>query len=326
MNIYELGNFPLTSGATLPDARLAYQTFGELNEAKTNAVLFTTFLGAPPDVLTSWIGAGRALDPANYFIILPGHFGLPPTSAPSNTLAPYGGSTFPAVSISDDVTAQHRLVTEELGIEQLHLVLGWSVGGLQVYEWAIRYPEAVRGIAPIAGAPVPGPWTKLWLGSIVEEAILGNLANGKDAAMTAVAHGAAVTAPPRAFYDEADPLWRAIGFPSVEEYVRGFWEAFFLAQDPQDVVCQARKARTSYPDPTGRPLPEILKTVTAKTTIAAFTTDALFPPLESRRHADAIPGATFQEIDSKFGHLATFGLSPSDVAAIDDVISAALKD
>jgi homoserine O-acetyltransferase/O-succinyltransferase len=322
MNIFELGDFPLTSGSALPDARLAYQTFGELNAAKSNAVLFTTFLGAPPDILTSWIGEGRPLDPASYFIILPGHFGLPPTSAPSNTAR----STFPEVSISDDVTAQHRLVTEVFGIDQLHLVLGWSVGALQVYEWAIRYPDAVRSMAPIGGAPVPAPWTKLWLSSIVEEPILGNLANGKYAAMTAVAHGAAVTAPPRTFYDETAPGWRAIGFPSLEEYVRGFWEAFWLAQDPRDVVCQARKARTSYPDATGRPLPDILKTVTARTTVAAFTGDALFPPGESRRIADAIPGAEFHEIGSDFGHLATFGLSPSDVAAIDDVIAQALKD
>lgn len=325
MNIYALGDFPLTSGTTLPDARLAYQTFGKLNEAKTNAVLFTTFLGAPPDILTSWIGEGRPLDPANYFIILPGNFGLPPTSAPSNTPAPHAGSEFPAVSISDDVTAQYRLVTEEFGIEELHLVLGWSVGALQVYEWAIKYKDAVRSIAPIGGAPVPAPWTKLWLATVVEEAILGNLPRGTDAAMTAVAHGAAVTAPPRTFYDEVTPGWRAIGFPSVEEYVRGFWEAFWLAQDPQDVVAQARKARTSYPDATGRPLAEILKTVTARTTIAAFTGDALFPPGESRRIAEAIPAAEFHEIGSEFGHLATFGLSPSDVTAIDGVISEALK-
>jgi homoserine O-acetyltransferase len=326
MNIFELGDFPLTSGTTLPGARLAYHTFGQLNEAKSNAVLFTTFLGAPPDVLNSWIGEGRALDPAKYFIILPGHFGLPPSSAPSNAPAPYDGANFPAVSITDDVAAQYRLVTEEFGIEQLKLVLGWSVGALQVYEWGISHGDAVRGIAPIGGAPVPSPWTKLWLATIVEEAIVGNLPRGKDAAMTAVAHGAAVTAPPRTFYDEAAPGWGTIGFPGVAEYVAGFWEAFWLAQDPHDVVAQARKARTSYPDATGKPMAEILKAVSARTTVAAFTGDALFPPWESQRVAEAIPVAEFHEIPSDFGHLATFGLSPSDVTAIDGVIAEALKD
>jgi homoserine O-acetyltransferase len=321
MKTFELGDFPLTSGTTLPGARLAYQTFGELNATKSNAVLFTTFLGAPPDVLTSWIGAGRPLDPANYFIILPGHFGLPPTSAPSNT----PGTEFPAVSITDDVVAQHRLVTEEFGISELHLVLGWSIGGLMVYTWAIKYPDMVKNMAGIAGAPVPPDWTKLWLGTVVEEAISSNLAAGKEAAMTAVAHGAALTAPPRSFYDEAAPGWRALGFSSVEEYVSGFWGAFFLAQEPLDIFVQAHKSRTSYPDPEGRPLAEVLKGITARAVIAAFSTDALFPPAASQRFADAIPSAEFHEIVSEFGHLATFGLSPDDVAAIDDVIAKALK-
>jgi homoserine O-acetyltransferase/O-succinyltransferase len=325
VNTFLLGDFPLISGTTLPAARLAYQTFGELNEDKSNAVLFPTFLGAPAGVLTSWIGPGRPLDPARYFIILPGMFGLPDSSAPSNTAAPYAGAEFPAISIADDVNAQYRLVTEELGIERLHLVLGWSVGALQVYQWAVRHADAVRAIAPIGGAPVPAPWTKLWLGTIVEDAILGNLPRGKDAAMTAVAHGAAVTAPPRTFYDESDPGWRAIGFSSEAEYVAGFWEAFWLAQDPQDVVAQARKARTSTLDEAGQPTAEILKAITAKTVVAACTGDNLFPPSESERLADAIPGAQYREIPSRFGHLATFGLSPADVAAIDGVIAEALE-
>jgi len=320
MEIFDLGDLALGSGETLPDARLAYQTFGELNAEKDNAILFATFLGAPAEVLTAWIGEGRALDPTRYFIILPGHFGLPPSSAPSTT----DGGDFPAVSISDDVDAQHRLVTEVLGIDKLKLVLGWSIGALQVYDWAVRHPETVGAIAPIAGAPTPPPWTKLWLQTVIEESIT----TGPDAetGMTNVAHGSALTAPPRTFYVDGDDVYKNLGFGSVQEFVAGFWEGFWLPQNPQDVLVQARKARTSHPGPADRSIPELLGTITAPTTVAAFTGDNLFPPVESQKFADAIPGATFTEIPSIFGHLATFGLSEQDVKAIDGVIRDALGD
>jgi homoserine O-acetyltransferase/O-succinyltransferase len=324
MEIFELGDLRLASGETLPGARLAYQTFGELNAEKDNAILFATFLGAPAEVLTSWIGEGRALDPTRYFIILPGHFGLPPSSAPSTTEGEASGAGFPAVSVSDDVDAQYRLVTELFGIEKLKLVLGWSIGAIQVYDWAVRHPEAIEAIAPIAGAPTPPPWTKLWLQTVVEESI----ETGPDdtTGMTNVAHGSALTAPPRTFYYDGDDVWRTLGFGSVQEFVTGFWEGFWLPQDPRDVLVQARKARTSHPGPADATLDELLGTITARTTIAAFTGDNLFPPAESQRFADAIPGAAFTEIPSIFGHLATFGLSEQDVKAIDGVIRDALGD
>jgi homoserine O-acetyltransferase/O-succinyltransferase len=324
MEIFELGDLPLASGQTLPDARLAYQTFGELNDAKDNAILFTTFLGAPAEVLNGWIGEGRALDPTRYFIILPGHFGLPPSSAPSTATGDSAGAGFPAVSISDDVDAQHRLVTEVLGIDKLKLVLGWSIGAIQVYDWAIRHPETVAAIAPIAGAPTPPPWTKLWLQTVIEESI----ETGPDGTtgMRNVAHGSALTAPPRTFYYDGDDVWRNLGFGSVQEFVAGFWEGFWLPQNPQDVLVQARKARTSYPGAPEATLADLLATITARTTIAAFTGDNLFPPAESKRFAGWIPGAEFREVESAFGHLATFGLSEQDVKSIDGVIRDALGD
>src|SRR3712207_4759310 len=138
MQTYDLGQFELACGVVLPDAKLAYQTLGELSPEKDNAILFPTFLGAPPHALEQWIGPGRPLDPAHYFIVCPGHLGLPPSSSPSNTPAPFDRGAFPRVRIADDVAAQHRLLTEQFGIRELQLVLGWSVGALQAYQWAVQ--------------------------------------------------------------------------------------------------------------------------------------------------------------------------------------------
>jgi homoserine O-acetyltransferase len=311
MDIFELGDLRLASGQTLPDAKLAYQTFGTLSAAKDNAVLFPTFLGAPAEVLNGWIGQGRALDPDKHFVILPGHFGLPPSSAPSNA----GGADFPVVDIADDVAAQHRLVTEHFGITELQLVLGWSIGGIQVYEWGIRHPEMVRRLLPIAGAPTPPPWTKLWLRTVVEEPITSG------AGLAGVAHASALTAPPRSFYFDSERVWNRLGFGSVDEFVAGFWEGFWLPQDPDDVVAQARKARAADPAEAGEDLSAALARIKAVTLVAAFVGDALFPPAECKAFADAIPGAQFREIASEFGHLATFGLSEQDVASIDAAIT-----
>ncbi|MCK2220644.1 alpha/beta fold hydrolase [Actinomadura sp. ATCC 31491] len=316
MDIFELGDLPLASGATLPGARLAYQTFGELNAAKDNVVVFPTFLGAPAEVLNGWIGENRALDPRTHFIVLPGHFGNPPSSAPSNT-----AGDFPEVSIADDVVAQQRLLEEVFGVREVRLALGWSIGAIQVYEWALRFPGLVRAIAPIAGAPTPPPWTKLWLRTVVEEPIA---ARGRDG-LAQVAHGSALTAPPRTFYYPANETWRSLGFDSVDAFVAGFWEGFWLPQDPADVAVQARKSRTAWPGAEGEAVGDMLGRIKARTSIAAFTGDALFPPDELREYAEAIPGATFRQIDSVFGHLATFGLAEPDVKAIDDVIRHALE-
>src|SRR5215475_1956691 len=128
---FELGAFTLDSGDTLPGARLAYRTFGSLNAAGDNAVLVPHMYSGTSASMAGLVGEGRSLDPSRYFVILPDQFGSGLSSSPSNTPAPHDGGRFPAVTIGDDVRAQHRLVTEEFGITTLHAVLGWSMGGQQ---------------------------------------------------------------------------------------------------------------------------------------------------------------------------------------------------
>src|SRR5690242_13869628 len=103
MEIFELGNFQLTTGYTIPNAKLSYKTHGTLNARKDNAILFPNFLGGVPEALEIYIGEGMALDPRKYFIILPGQIGNGVSSSPSNTPAPYDRGNFPPITIADDV-------------------------------------------------------------------------------------------------------------------------------------------------------------------------------------------------------------------------------
>lgn len=328
MEIFELGDFQLTTGVTLPNAQLAYKTHGNLNARKDNVILFPNFLGGTPEALEAWIGAGRPLDPDRYFIILPGHFGLAPSSSPANTPAPFERGAFPAVSIADDVIAQRRLLTEKFGIQELQLILGWSVGALQTYEWAIRYPRMVKRVASIAGAPRPSAWTKLWLSTVIEESLTSDPgwnngfytdAGAVQSGTRRMAHRTALTLPPQGFYREGQETWRDIGFSSVDDFISRFWEAFWLAQDPNNVITQARKARSADPSVNGD-MASALNRITAKTFVVAMTGDPMFPPEECKFDAERIPNAQFRLIKTSFGHLATFALSAQDTSAIDNVL------
>jgi homoserine O-acetyltransferase len=336
MEIFNLGDFKLQSGITLPNAVLSYKTHGTLSPKKDNVILFPNILGGVPEVLEAYIGEGRPLDPTKYFIVLPGNFGNSISSSPSNTASPFEKGAFPDVFIADDINAQYKMLTDLWGITELQLVLGWSVGALQTFEMAVRYPSFVKRAASIAGAPRPSPWTKLWLKSVVEETITSNEhynggfyqnASLLQGSLRRQAHLTALTLPPIGFYREGQELWKNIGFTSFEDSIIRFWESFWLPQDPNDIVTSAKKAR--FADPArlaDGDIEQALKRITAKFAVVAFTGDNMFPPAEGKIDASRVTNCTFTEITSIYGHLATFGMAGEDIAAIDKVLAELLAE
>jgi homoserine O-acetyltransferase/O-succinyltransferase len=164
-------NKPLTlqSSAVLPQYHLAYETYGELNASKSNAVLICHALSGnhhvagrytEDDKYPGWwdnlIGPGRPLDTNKFFVIglnnLGGcHGSSGPSSVDPLTDRPYS-ATFPVVTVEDWVESQARLL-DYLGIEQLAAVIGGSLGGMQALQWNIAFPERVRHAFVIASAP-----------------------------------------------------------------------------------------------------------------------------------------------------------------------------
>jgi homoserine O-acetyltransferase/O-succinyltransferase len=168
-DLYEIGNLELEEGGTIRNCQLAYVTFGTLNAAKDNAILFPTWYSGTNKIIEQvFIGKGRALDPEKYFIIAVNQIGGGLSSSPHNTPPPAGMAHFPNVRIGDDVRAQQKLVTEKFGIESLALVLGGSQGAQQTYEWAVRYPDMVKRAAPIAGTSRATIHFILFLETLVE--------------------------------------------------------------------------------------------------------------------------------------------------------------
>ena len=134
-DLLNLGDFEFQCGVVLTDTKLAYRTYGELNPEGSNAILIAVPVnGTHQDAASIHIdGENRAISPERHFVIIPDMFGNGLSSSPSNTPSPFDGVDFPSVTIYDNVRAQHRLVTGELGISKLKLVTGFSMGGLQSF-------------------------------------------------------------------------------------------------------------------------------------------------------------------------------------------------
>ncbi|OGA15374.1 MAG: homoserine O-acetyltransferase [Betaproteobacteria bacterium RIFCSPLOWO2_12_FULL_63_13] len=157
------------SGAVLDSYELMYETYGALNEARSNAVLVCHALNAShhvagfyaddPDNIGWWdnmIGPGKPLDTERFFVIgvnnPGGCFGSTgPASINPKTGKPYG-SSFPVVTVEDWVHAQARLA-DRLGIQTFAAVMGGSLGAMQAMQWAIRFPERIRNAIVVAATP-----------------------------------------------------------------------------------------------------------------------------------------------------------------------------
>ncbi len=158
--------FPLESGASLQPVTLAYETYGQLNQDRSNAILILHALSGgahaagyltPDDKKPGWwddsIGPGKAFDTNRFFVICSNVIGScygssGPMSIDPATGKPYG-LHFPVVTIGDMVRAQVKLI-DHLGIDQLLCVTGGSMGGMQALEWAAHHPHRVKAAIPLA--------------------------------------------------------------------------------------------------------------------------------------------------------------------------------
>jgi homoserine O-acetyltransferase len=328
-HIADIGDLPLEEGGCIRGAKLAYATHGALNAAKDNAVLVTTWYSGTSKIMEQlYIGEGRALDPAKYFIIIVNQLGSGLSSSPGNTDGAFAGPHFPRVRIGDDVAAQHRLLTEHLGLTQLALVFGGSMGAQQAYEWAARHPDFVKRAAALAGTARNRPSSDM-VARIIEDILTsdpgfngGRYAPGAmDEALRRHGRYFGVVGWSPAFLDAES--WKPLGFNSLDDFLTGFMEAYFLPMDPNNLLAMAWKwRRGDVGRAAGGDLSAALGRITAKVMALPIETDLFFPPDTVAAEAALIPGAEVRTIRSKAGHLGLFAVEPDWNAQID----AALRD
>jgi len=326
--IFELGDFELQSGEVLPGAQLAYKTYGELNANGDNVVVLPTFYTGSHRRNEGFFGPGRAIDPARHFVVSVNLFGNGISSSPSNTPAPFNAANFPNITLYDNVRAQYRLLTEELSVERVALVTGWSMAGCQSFQWAAQYPDFVAAILPFCASAktsehnivfLEGVKAALQADSVYAD---GNYSSPPIKGLKAFGRIYAGWAFSQTFYREQ--MYRLKGFDSAEELLRD-WEQDHLDWDANDLLCKLRtwqqgdiSANRLY----NGDFKAALNAIKAKTIVIVCDNDLYFRPEDNQIEIEQIAGGELRIYESPWGHcVASPGNDPEFERYLDQAIS-----
>jgi homoserine O-acetyltransferase/O-succinyltransferase len=323
--LFNLGDFQLEDGCTINDCQIAYSTFGTLNAEKNNAILITTWYSGTSKIMEqAYLGEGRTLDPAKYFIVVVNQIGSGLSTSPHNAVDSLRGPKFPRVRIGDDVRAQHQLLTTLFGIKALVLVTGGSMGAQQTWEWVVRYPDMVQRAAPIAGRAKNTPHDFLFIETFSyalrsDPAFNEGLYTDASAIHRGMCHHAdiwSVMGFSVGFFNTG--FYKSLGFSSVGEFRSGFTQKYFLPMDPNNLLCMAWKwQQGDVSRLTNGDIESALAGIRAKVFVIAIDTDMLFPPNDCAVDQKLTPNSELRVIHSQAGHLGLFGLEPAFLEQLD---------
>ncbi len=306
--VCELGPVTLQSGVTLPDARLAYRTYGSLNARGDNAIVMPTFYTGTHVRNEGYLRRMPALDASRYFIVSVNMFGNGLSSSPSNTAPPFDGPRFPDVTLHDNIACQHRLLTGTLGVTRLALVLGWSMAGCQAYQWGAQFPDMVRAILPFCASARTSAHNAVFLEGpkaalLADPAFAGgDYAAPPEAGLRAFGRVYAGWAYSQAFYRER--LHRELGFETWEELLLD-WERDHLGWDANDLLAKIRTWQlgdiSANPRYRGN-FERALGAIRARAILVPCTTDLYFRPEDNAVEAGHMPNAELRPYESAWGH------------------------
>jgi homoserine O-acetyltransferase len=306
---FEAGDVILQSGLTYRGARLAYKTYGTLNQARDNVIVYCTPFAAHHTDIEFMVEPGGALDPEKYFIIIPNLFGNGLSSSPSNTLSPFNRARYPHFTVHDNVMLQRRLLIEVFQIARLKLVYGWSMGGMQAYEWASLAPEMVERIAVVCGAARCAPHNYVFLEGVRAALCAdssfqdGWFQTQPERGLRAMGRIYAGWALSQAFY--RDSMWREAGFSSLEDFLVMNWEGNFLRRDANNLLSHIwtwQHADISANQRYQGDFQNALTGITARALIMPSETDLYFTVEDNRREVACMPDAELVVIPTKWGH------------------------
>jgi homoserine O-acetyltransferase len=305
----------LENGAALAPVQIAYHTFGTLNAARDNVVWVCHALTANADVLSWWpglFGPGTYFDPADWFIVCANILGscygsTGPLTAGSEATEPLY-QQFPLVTIRDMV-AGHEALRLELGLEKVHTLLGGSLGGQQALEWAILRPEVFVNLIVLATNAQHSPWgiafneaqrLAIFADSTYHDGTpTGGQQGLKAARATALLSYRSYEAYGRT-QTETD-LDRLDDF-RASSYQQHQGDKLVARFNAYSYVALSRSMDTHHVGRGRGSAALALAQIKARTLVLGISSDVLFPPSEQQFLAQHIPGATYAEMDSQFGH------------------------
>ena len=308
---FNLGNVKLLSGKTLKSAKLIYQTYGKLNKYGSNVIILPTFYTGNHIRNEGFIGKNRALNPNKYFIISINMFGNSLSTSPSNASKSQHGNKFPEVTLWDNIYCQHKLITEELKIQKIALVTGWSMAGCQSYQWAAQYPDMVKAILPFCASSKTSIHNHVFLegvkaaltadknwkrGKYTKQPVDGLKAFGRVYAGWAFSQN---------FYRQK--LYKKLGYKNSEELLKDWandhaknWDANNLLSKLKtwqlNDISKGPKYNNNYI--------KALKSIKAKTILMPCNQDLYFRTKDNEYESKFIPHSSLRPVDSSFGHCA----------------------
>jgi len=327
----QLGDMTLESGAVVKNLNMSYTSHGTLNAAKDNAILVLHPFGGNHHGFDGMIGPGKALDTDKYFIIAPDQFGSTQVGFDHSTSPTNSGMkmNFPPYNHRDMIQAQHKLVTEGLGLRHLRAVLGISMGATHALQYAVMHPDFMDAIVPIAGVPVYGNEAFLIMTQV--QAIIENCAAWQGGNYTENSTECAGTALWNlANYFFSREWWDAnIRTQAEFDGFRKRWsEVYFGVQDMRDLYCLAktfgRSAIAATPGFKGD-LNAALQSIKAKTMFIYSPKDMFFLPKQVEQAAAQIKHAQVVAINADAGHLICCGVDPQAYWIMGEVIRGLLE-
>ncbi len=293
----ELDDFVLENGQVIKQCRIGYRTFGKLNAERDNAILFPSWFGGTSESLGRLIGPQGLIDSSAYFIIAVDALGNGISSSPSNSrLQP--GEKFPDFSIADMVNTQHKLLTEHLKINHLFAVIGGSMGGMQTFEWMVRYPDFMDKAVPYVGTPQLSSYDYLYWQQLLKIVEIGwqynvpaDTIRGQLNALTTL--------------NVRTPRWVVENW-SLEE-VKDQFKKFFSGEPAlftnQNFAAQTKAMlRHDVSKAYGNDLKKAAAQVKAQTLIIVVKTDHMVNPTKAVQFADMIRAQKYV-LDDACGHL-----------------------
>ena len=313
--LFHLPDLTLESGQTLAGARVAYRTWGQLNDERDNVVWVCHALTANADVLAWWpglVGPGCYYDPADWFIVCANVLGScygstgPLDANPATGLA--YGAHFPRLSIRDLVAA-HEALREELGLTDINTLIGGSMGGQQALEWAVQRPDLFDHLVVIATNARHSAWGIAFneaqrLAIEADPTYATGPPDGGAAGLRAARAVALLSYRSYAAYAETqtdadDELPHEHRASTYQRYQGNKLVARFNAHS---YVALGRSMDAHHLGRGRGGVPAALARIGARTLVLGITSDVLFPLSEQQELAAHIPGAMYAELDSRFGH------------------------
>jgi homoserine O-acetyltransferase len=323
---WAMGDLALQSGEVLPDARLAWKTYGTLSPARDNVIVYPTSYSATRDDQEWLIGPDLVLDPTRWFIITPDMFGNGVSSSPSNT-----GNYPNLVTTADNVGAQMRLARERFGIEKVAAVYGFSMGAQQAYHWAALAPSMVERAIVVCGSARTSVHNQVFLRGLLAilEAAPEHLGDGRfdaepHAALRAFAYIYAGWAMSQDWYRAGVHL--ASGATDLQQFLDRDWSPGFTACRAADLYAQARTweaSDISANDLYHGDLDAALRAIEARILLLPATTDLYFRVADNEAELPFLRRGILRPIETIWGHRAG---SPRDNPADLAFLTRSVRD